>query len=147
MICCFNARCAIVFCKLIADTDDDDTNSITIASKTVITLILFFFIIFVSPFPGNILPNYSTFYVFVLFFDRLLFFYNTPCSFISRDTVTYSLLFSITPSFSSQVRFRLILAGLPITREPSGITSIFPLHSLPLLSRSPVPAYPYTEHE
>ena len=54
---------------------------------------------------------------------------------------------TIFSEYSSQVRFRLILAGLPITREPSGITSIFPLHSLPLLSHSPVPAYPYTEHE
>ena len=32
------------------------------------------------------------------------------------------MLFSRIPSFSSQVRFRLIFAGLPITREPSGIT-------------------------
>ena len=52
------------------------------------------------------------------------------CAFISSDTAIYSLLFSTMPSFSSQVRFRLILAGLPITREPSGIT-VFLVTRLP----------------
>lgn len=58
------------------------------------------------------------------------FVYNTPCLHISSDTVTYSLLFSIIPIFSSHVRFLLIFAGLPITREPSGMT-VFLVTRLP----------------
>ena len=37
---------------------------------------------------------------------------------------------TIFSEYSSQVRFRLILAGLPITREPSGIT-VFLVTRLP----------------
>ena len=37
---------------------------------------------------------------------------------------------TIFSGYSSQVRFRLILAGLPITREPSGIT-VFLVTRLP----------------
>ena len=43
--------------------------------------------------------------------------YKIPCAFISPETLTYSLLFSRLPSFSSQVRFLFIFAGLPNTSD------------------------------
>ena len=47
------------------------------------------------------------------------------------DNTKAALITSTTiPSFSSQVRFRLILAGLPMNREPSGIT-VFLVTRLP----------------
>ena len=74
-------------------------------------------------------------------------FHSTPCFHISSATLTYSLLFSTIPIFSSHVRFLLIFAGLPITREPSGmmvfLVTRLPapmMQSLPILAPSRIMA-------
>ena len=87
------------------------------------------------------------FQIQIAFHQFCSFVYNTPCFHISSATLTYSLLFSTIPIFSSHVRFLLIFAGLPITREPSGmmvfLVTRLPapmMQSLPILAPSRIMA-------